>query len=57
VNASGRISIRDRQGISVQQQLLESEGVVFSSDGRIDLNAFGWDGLTEDEMRALIADS
>jgi methylated-DNA-protein-cysteine methyltransferase-like protein len=57
VNAAGRISIPDRQGISVQQQLLESEGVVFSSDGRIDLNAFGWDGLTEDEMRALIADS
>jgi methylated-DNA-protein-cysteine methyltransferase-like protein len=57
VNAAGRISIRDQEGISVQRQLLESEGVVFGTEGRIDLNAFGWDGLTEEEVRVLIADS
>lgn len=56
VNAAGRISISDRQGISLQRQLLKSEGVVFGSDGRIDLDCYGWDGLTEEEVRALIAD-
>lgn len=57
VNAAGRISIPDRQGFSVQQQLLESEGVVFGPEGRIDLNSFGWDGLTEAEIRALVTHS
>ena len=56
VNAAGHISIADPRGVSVQQQLLESEGVFFDSDGRIDLDRFGWEGLTEDEIRTLIAE-
>ena len=56
VNAAGRISISDRDGISLQQQLLESEGVVFDATGRIDLGSYGWEGLTEPEVRALLAD-
>ncbi len=28
-----------------QMDLLQREGVVFSENGRVDLDAFGWDGL------------
>jgi methylated-DNA-protein-cysteine methyltransferase related protein len=40
VNSQGKIS--DRPGSEKQKQLLEMEGVVFDSKGRIDLNLFGW---------------
>lgn len=31
-------------GQGVQRRLLEAEGIVFSSDGRVDLSAYIWDG-------------
>jgi methylated-DNA-protein-cysteine methyltransferase-like protein len=54
VNASGSISIRDLQGSAEQRTLLVAEGVIFGSDGRIDLDRFRWDGLSEFEIRLLI---
>lgn len=44
VNAQGRISYSEaRYGNDhKQRELLEKEGVVFSSTGRIDLKVFGW---------------
>jgi methylated-DNA-protein-cysteine methyltransferase-like protein len=45
INAGGRISPRGDLGVreGYQRHLLEEEGVVFSSSGRIDLERFGWD--------------
>ena len=54
VNASGHISIPDPQGVVEQRWLLEAEGVVFGPDGRIDLDRFGWVGLSEFEVRLLV---
>lgn len=43
VNARGEISDRPRpDAVTEQRVLLEDEGVVFTSAGRIDLNRFGW---------------
>jgi alkylated DNA nucleotide flippase Atl1 len=36
------ISIRDAVGAGVQQALLEKEGIVFDSKGRVELARFGW---------------
>lgn len=44
INAQGGISTpidREDKG-SLQQELLESEGVEFSSDGKVDLNKYRW---------------
>jgi methylated-DNA-protein-cysteine methyltransferase related protein len=38
INARGAISTHG----ATQRQLLESEGVVFESDGRVDLGRYGW---------------
>jgi methylated-DNA-protein-cysteine methyltransferase-like protein len=54
VNASGRISIRDPQSVAEQRSLLEAEGLVFGPDDQIDLDRFGWDGLSEFEVRLLM---
>lgn len=40
------------------RHLLEQEGIVFSEDGRVDLERYGWDpsrDLTDEERDALIA--
>jgi len=42
VNAKGESSIGDEQIVR-----LESEGIPFDENGRIDLKLFGWDGLEE----------
>lgn len=43
VNAQGRVSAReDPADEAFQRSLLESEGVHFSSKGRLDLRAVGW---------------
>lgn len=55
VNASGRISLPDPQGAAEQRRLLEAEGVVLSPDGQIDLDRFGWAGLSWPEVQALMA--
>ena len=43
VNSQGKISLRS-DGIEdeLQRHLLESEGVTFDQNGRIDLSKFGW---------------
>ena len=44
INAQGGISTptdREDKG-SLQQELLESEGVAFSSDGKVSLNKYRW---------------
>lgn len=55
VNATGRISLPDPEGAAEQRRLLEAEGVMFGSDGRIDLDRFGWGGLAEHEIQELMA--
>lgn len=49
VNGRGGISIRsDGRPCDAQRQMLESEGVLFGPEGRIDLDAFGWNGPGSD---------
>jgi methylated-DNA-protein-cysteine methyltransferase-like protein len=42
INAQGRISLRLTTGGLTQQMLLEQEGVVFDTGGRVSLKKFGW---------------
>ena len=42
LNASGRISLPRGRGYELQQALLESEGVVLSKCGSIDLDRYLW---------------
>ena len=42
VNASGRISLPRGRGYELQEALLESEGVVLSECGLIDLDRYLW---------------
>lgn len=45
INRQGKISLRNDGGESLQQrQLLESEGVHFEINGRVDLEKYGWSG-------------
>lgn len=44
INRSGRISIHDPFGKSIQRQLLEEEGVYFDRNDRINFCEFGWLG-------------
>jgi len=45
VNSRGGISVRsDGRPCEAQRQMLESEGILFDPRGRIDLDAFGWNG-------------
>lgn len=44
INASGRISLKEEHLRQLQQALLEAEGVLFSSAGKVDLKVFQWDG-------------
>jgi methylated-DNA-protein-cysteine methyltransferase-like protein len=57
INAAGRISISEPLAAAQQRRLLEAEGVVFNPDGCVDLDRFGWVGLSELEIRSLIADT
>jgi methylated-DNA-protein-cysteine methyltransferase-like protein len=45
VNSQGRISIRG-EGTTVQRERLESEGVKFDDQGRINLKVFQWQAPT-----------
>jgi len=42
INRSGKISILDPVGQYHQRRLLEEEGVIFNSAGKIDLSEFAW---------------
>jgi methylated-DNA-protein-cysteine methyltransferase-like protein len=45
INRNGEISIRGVvHAAQLQRALLESEGVRFSANGRVDWKRFGWDG-------------
>jgi methylated-DNA-protein-cysteine methyltransferase related protein len=44
INRQGRISIHDAYGGAVQRQILESEGVVFDDQDRVDFAEYGWLG-------------
>ncbi|MBU0755354.1 MAG: MGMT family protein [Planctomycetes bacterium] len=43
INAKGELSLRDPYHESLQQKLLEAEGVVFDKNGRISLHKFRWE--------------
>jgi methylated-DNA-protein-cysteine methyltransferase-like protein len=54
INAQGRISIRHmRHAAEEQRALLESEGVEFDDDGKVDWRRFGWEGLSSVELKVL----
>jgi methylated-DNA-protein-cysteine methyltransferase-like protein len=45
INSKGMISVRSGgDGASIQQVLLEAEGVCFDKKGRVDLAEAGWEG-------------
>jgi methylated-DNA-protein-cysteine methyltransferase-like protein len=57
INRSGRISFpRTAEGGLLQRQLLEEEGIAFDAADRVDLERFGWGGLSPAEVHALLAD-
>lgn len=43
INAKGKISLRESS--ELQKSLLESEGVCFDQNQKIDLKRYGWEGL------------
>ena len=52
INSQGRISPHGLgMGGSMQRILLEEEGVLFNSQGVIDLERFGWDGVLTTPVR------
>jgi methylated-DNA-protein-cysteine methyltransferase related protein len=42
VNRMGKISILDPFGKSIQRQILEEEGIIFSKNDQIDFHEYGW---------------
>jgi methylated-DNA-protein-cysteine methyltransferase-like protein len=50
INSQGKISIRSSGGESMEQKaLLEYEGVIFDSSGKVDLNQFLWDPFNDQD--------
>ena len=48
INAKGKVSVHgDGIGNAIQRHILEQEGVVFDTDGRVDFERFGWLGPEE----------
>jgi methylated-DNA-protein-cysteine methyltransferase-like protein len=55
INARGIITLDAHgPGGAIQKALLEAEGIVFDENGRIDLGAYGWDGLDLAERDQLL---
>jgi methylated-DNA-protein-cysteine methyltransferase-like protein len=55
INKAGRCSIRNVDCTPGEQQaLLEAEGVRFDQRGYTDFSIYGWEGMTPDEVRALL---
>jgi methylated-DNA-protein-cysteine methyltransferase-like protein len=46
INSQGKISQR-RGGTFNQRVILEEEGIIFDDHDRVDLNRYGWEGITE----------
>ncbi len=42
VNREGKISLKPHEGYEIQQQLLETEGIIFDENNTIDLKRFLW---------------
>ena len=42
INRLGKISVRPSDGMYLQKELLISEGIRFDSEGRVDLEKYGW---------------
>ncbi|MBZ0284601.1 MAG: MGMT family protein [Anaerolineae bacterium] len=52
INSQGGISLPEGSRAALEQrQRLESEGIQFERNGRINLNAYGWDGPNGDWLR------
>ncbi|MBG0771341.1 MAG: MGMT family protein [Anaerolineaceae bacterium] len=48
INTKGKVSVHgDGIGNAMQRDILEQEGVVFDTEGRIDFERFGWLGPEE----------
>ena len=55
INSRGMVSLgTDRHGATVQRALLEAEGVFFDERGRVDLDVYGWTGLSSMEIREML---
>lgn len=48
INSKGKISLRKGGGHLRQRELLEAEGVKFDQKDRVDLDRYGWSGLSEE---------
>jgi len=43
INSRGQVSVRSHgEPCNAQQQMLQSEGIIFSESGKADLDRFGW---------------
>ncbi len=42
INSKGEISLPSRRGKELQQELLEAEGVKFTTSGKVDLSMYLW---------------
>jgi methylated-DNA-protein-cysteine methyltransferase-like protein len=42
INSRGTISLKPGYGFELQKQLLESEGIIVSNDGAVDLEKYLW---------------
>ncbi len=51
INSRGTISLQPGQGYEEQRALLESEGVEFGLQGKIDLKRFQWPGPVPKQLR------
>lgn len=55
INSRGMVSLgAERHGAPLQRALLETEGVVFDELGRVDLDVYGWSGLSPLEIRQML---
>src|SRR5215467_6729868 len=61
INSKGELSGSWAFGSpGLMRQLLESEGIVFSADGRVDLKRYGWDpsrDISEEELKQILDDA
>jgi methylated-DNA-protein-cysteine methyltransferase-like protein len=58
INSRGTVSFAaGSPGATIQQALLEAEGVVFDDQGRVNLKVYGWVGLDPTELRQLLEHS
>ena len=55
INARGTVSLGTRgSGGAIQRALLESEGVAFDEQGRVDMKAHAWEGLDLAQLHQIL---